>query len=93
MKFTDFVFSNDLDYIGGDFDTFDLDLSRDLKNNTPDTQIRDKFDKATANRFNLIQQFVLDWGLRLDKHPELVIAAKNSNDNDKIEAYTKLCTA
>lgn len=93
MKFTDFVFSNDLDYIGGDFDTFDLDLSRDLKNNTPDTQIRDKFDKATANRFNLIQQFVLDWSLRLDKHPELVIAAKNSNDNNKIEAYTKLCTA
>ena len=93
MEFGSFVFSNDLDYISGEFDTFDLKLSQDLKNGVAHEKIRDQFGSATTNRSILAEQFANDWILRLGKHPKLVAAAKSAAPNERIAAYTKLFTA
>lgn len=93
MEFADFVFSSDSDYVGGDFDTFDRELSMDIRNNESADKIRDKFNFATVNRFMMAKQFANDWIRRLLKHPKLVKAAHMATFDKQPAIYNKLFQA
>ncbi len=88
-----FALDGDLDYVGGEFNTFDVNLSRAVKNNDDPSSIRDKFDLATFNRTTLAEQFSNDWIRRLKQHPYLVEMAKKTNADLEVEAYTALFQA
>ena len=85
--------SPDLDFIGGEFDTFDYGLHKMFKDKESPENIRQKFRAATVNVYLLAEQFTADWIRRLKKHSDLVIAARDANDKNAIDAYNKLFEA
>ncbi|MBR1380107.1 MAG: hypothetical protein IJ560_00755 [Alphaproteobacteria bacterium] len=85
-----FAYRDDLDFIKGEFDTFNNDLARKMKRDENAADIRDDFDKLTVNRYYVSYQFAHDWIRRLNKYPELVMAAKNATTQDEIAAYSAL---
>ncbi len=85
--------SNDLNNIQGEFNTFDLKLSQMSKDPTKDDEIRNRFNVATVNRYNLAKQFAYDWFRRLNNHNDLVAKVKNAKPGDEIAAYNALFQA
>lgn len=88
LPFLDFIFSDDLDFIGGDFDTFNLDLSLAQKNNEDPAKIRDKFNKATENRLITSIEESSFWADCLDRQRDLKKYTNFSRPN--IQAYQML---
>lgn len=88
-----FAISQDLEFVNGEFDTFNPVLNKMFKNNEDPKKIRQRFMAATINMSLLAKQFSADWIRRLRKHPDLVIAARNTNDENAIEAYNNLFEA
>lgn len=87
--------SDDLDYIGGEFNTFNPNLSKLSKNIEKNAaEIRNEFNVATINRVDLAQQFTQDWIRRLTQHKGLTNKVRNANSrNEKITAYDELFRA
>lgn len=86
MSITQFAISDDIDYINGNFDTFDLQLSRELKDNNPLIIVK-KYQQAITNLHLLAKHFSDEWIQRLNKHIDLVRVARNTNDK---KAYKDL---
>ncbi len=84
--------NEDLDYINGEFDTFDRKLGKlgkDIDKNAG--QIRNRFNAVTENRDILSEQFAQDWIRRLGQHKDLVDKVSNANSKtEKIAAYNEL---
>lgn len=86
--------SDDLDYIGGEYDTFNPSLSKLAKDiNKNEDAIRDSFDHLTVNRFDLVKQFTKDWIRRLDQHKDLIEKVRKAPDQEKMEVYEELLKA
>lgn len=90
MSIAQLAVSSDLDYIGGQFNTFDSELSQMVKHKENPTSIRTKFQGATANLHYLAKQFSNDWIRRLNNHADLVTAVRNADDSIAAEAYDYL---
>jgi hypothetical protein len=71
--------SDDLEHIAGEFDTFDRNLAKMVKNNESPEKIRDRFIAGTANIYILAKQFSNDWICRLNDHKDLADAARNAD--------------
>ena len=93
LPITLFAVNKDLDYVNGEFDTFDRELSQMFKNNENPEKIRDKFKAGTVNVYMLAKQFSADWIRRLNNHKDLVDAARNADEENVIDAYNKLFDA
>lgn len=88
-----FALEKDLDYVNGEFDTFDLELSQMSKNEKDHNKIREKFIKATRNINVLAKQFSNDWIRRLKNHKDLVDAAKHATEKNAVNVYQELFDA
>ena len=93
MPITHLATDTDLEYIGGQFNTFDSKLSKMFKNKEKPENIKQEFINATANIHTLAKGFSADWVRRLKKHPDLVTATKNADESNAIAAYGKLFEA
>ena len=93
MHITQFAVDQDLDYVNGDFNTFDRELSQMFKNNENPEKIRDKFKAGTVNVYLLAKQFSADWIRRLNNHKDLVVAAREADESSITDAYNKLFDA
>ena len=93
LPITLFAVNKDLNYVNGEFDTFDKELSQMFKNNENPENIRDKFKAGTVNVYMLAKQFSADWIHRLNNHKGLVDAARNASEENIIDAYNKLFDA
>lgn len=93
MSILQLAISDDLDHVGGDFNTFDMKLSQMIKNKEEPEKIRDRFIGGTANIYVLAKQFSADWIRRLKEHKELADAARNASEENIIDAYNKLFDA
>ena len=93
LPITLFAVNKDLNYINGEFDTFNRELSQMFKNNENPEKIRDKFKTGTVNVYMLAKQFSADWIRRLNNHKDLVDSARNANKQNIIDAYNKLFDA
>ena len=78
--------SKDLEYINGEFDTFDPELQKMFKNNEKPDKIREAFRGGTANIYVLAKQFSADWIDRLNNHKDLVAAARKITEENFIDA-------
>lgn len=85
--------NKDLDYINGDFDTFDYNINKMIRNNEKPENIRDRFKAATVNVYVLAKQFSKDWIRRLNNHKDLADAARNADEKTAVDAYDKLFEA
>lgn len=90
MSIIQLAISDDLDHVGGDFNTFDMKLSRMIKNKEEPEKIRDRFIGGTANIYVLAKQFSADWIRRLKEHKELADAARNAKEDTAVDAYNEL---
>jgi hypothetical protein len=90
LPITLFAVNKDLNYVNGEFDTFDKELSQMFKNNENPENIRDKFTAGTVNVYKLAEQFSADWIRKLNNHKDLVDAARNAGEENIIDAYNKL---
>jgi len=88
-----FAVNKDLNYVNGEFDTFDPELSQMFKNNENPKKIRDKFQTGIQNLCILAEQFSADWIQRFKKHKDLLEAARNSTIDTAQDAYRKLFNA
>lgn len=79
-----------LENIHGEFDTFDNDINKMLKNNEKPENIRDRFKAATVNIYVLAKRFSNDWVRRLNNHKDLADAARNADEKTAVDAYNKL---
>ena len=93
MSVVQMAISHDLEYINGDFNTFDQKLSQMEKTNQAPEKIRDRLKCGLGNIHILSEQFSVDWIQRLKKHPKLVNAARNANKDTAVDAYNKLFAA
>lgn len=66
-----FALSPDLDYVGGEFSTFDAKLSQMIKRGAPSKEIKTYMTDQTYNRRNVATQYVSDFMQILDTEPEL----------------------
>lgn len=66
-----FALSPDLNYVGGEFSTFDAKLSQMLKHGAPSKQIKKYMTDKTYNRRNVAAQYVSDFMQILDADPDL----------------------
>jgi len=80
MPILQLAVSDDLDRIGGKFNTFDEKLSRMIKNNEKPEKIRDRFKGGTYNVHMLAKQFSADWIRRLNNHKDLVDIARKTDE-------------
>lgn len=90
MAIAQLATSKDLEYINGEFDTFDPELQKMFKNNEKPDKIREAFRGGTANIYVLAKQFSADWIDRLNNHKDLVDAARDADDEHAVDAYDKL---
>lgn len=90
ISLTQLAVSKDVDYINGEFDTFDRKLSQMVKNKEAPTKIRKRFIAGTANIYLLRKQFAYEWIQMLIKHKKLVVAARKANPDTAFDAYNKL---
>ena len=93
LPITLFAVDENLDYINGEFDTFDVELSQMVKNGENPEKIRNKFKAGTVNIYVLAKQFSADWIRRLNNHKDLVDAARSASEENIIDAYNKLFAA
>ena len=93
LPITLFAVNKDLNYVNGDFDTFDKELSQMFKNNENPENIRDKFQSGTKNLCMLAKQFTADWIKRFKNHKDLLELARNSTTDTAQDAYRKLFNA
>jgi len=93
MNLVQLAISEDLDYIGGDFDTFDRKLNKMFKDNADPDKIRDRFKAGTANIYTLAKQFSADWIQRLKNHKDLVDVARKADTEKMLDAYNNLFRA
>lgn len=93
MSILQLAISDDLDHVGGDFNTFDMKLSQMIKNKEEPEKIRDRFIGGTANIYVLAKQFSADWIRRLKEHKELADAARNAKEDTAVYAYNDLFKA
>jgi len=93
MSIVQLAKSDDLNHIGGEFDTFDIKLNKMMKDKESPEKIRDLFKGGTANVYILAKQFSADWIRRLNKHKNLVATARNANETNIIKAYDDLFMA
>ena len=93
LPITLFAADKDLNYINGEFDTFDRELSQMFKNNENPEKIYDKFKAGTVNIYILAKQFSADWIRRLNNHNDLVVAAREADESSIIDAYNALFNA
>lgn len=93
MSIVQLAISDDLAHVNGDFDTFDIKLSKMIKNKEDPKKIRDCFIGGTANIYVLAKQFSADWIRRLKKHKELADAARNAKEDTVVKAYNELFNA
>lgn len=90
LSIMDLATSKDLDYINGDFNTFDPQLSKMSKNKRNVTRLHNKFKRATENITMLAQQFSADWIRRLNNHKDLIDAARSATEDIAKDTYAKL---
>ena len=90
MSITQLAVSKDLDYIAGDYDTFDRKLNKLVKDKADPDKIRERFIGGTANIYVLAKQFSADWIERLNNHKNLVNAARVANVDNAVTAYNEL---
>lgn len=81
-----FAINKDLDYVGGDFDTFNRELSQMVKRDEAPETIRKKFKAGTINIYKLAKQFSADWIRRLNNHKDLVDSARKITEENFIDA-------
>lgn len=93
LPITLLAINKDLDYINGEFDTFDRELSQMFKNNEKPEKIRNKFKVGILNVHKLAKKFSAEWMRRLNNHKDLVDAARNASEENIIDAYNKLFDA
>ena len=93
MSITELAVSSDLNNIGGEFSTFDIDLSKMSKEPKNYSEIRERFKYGMVNLALLSKQFAKDWVRRLNNHKYLVNKARNANDENAINAYDDLFKA
>ena len=93
MSILQLAISRDLNYVGGDFDTFNSILSQMFKTKADTAKIRDKFKAGTVNVYMLAKQFSADWIRRLNNHKDLVDAARNASEENIVDAYNELFNA
>lgn len=91
MSVIKFATSKDLNYVTGEFDTFNKSLNKTFKTNPKRT--RKYFKDAIANISMLAKQFSADWIRRLNNHKDLVDAARNSTKDKALDAYKNLFNA
>ena len=82
MNLVQLALSKDLDYVGGDFDTFDGELNKMFKDKADPEKIRNRFKAGTANIYTLEKQFSADWIQRLKNHKDLVDAARKAGEEN-----------
>ena len=93
LPITLFAVNKDLNYVKGEFDTFDKELSQMFKNNEDHKKIRDKFQSGTKNLCMLATQFTADWIKRFKNHKDLLELARNSTIDTAQNMYRKLFNA
>ncbi len=93
MPISLFAINKDLDYVNGEFDTFNRDLSIMYNNKENPKQIRETFVAGTANIYKLAKQFSADWLRRLNNHKDLVDKVRNADEENMVDAYNKLFVA
>ncbi len=86
----EFALSNDLDYINGNFDTFDRRLAKMQRDGASPEEIRERFHDATPNRFMMAKQFTNDWIRRLENNRELVYGVKYAEAESQKKLYGML---
>ena len=93
MPIVSLALSDDLYDVHGDFSTFDLELSKmDRTQENPD-KMREHFKQGIKNLDIMTKQFTYDWIQRLNKHKDLVQAARTAKGKKEIEAYNNLFQA
>ena len=90
MSIIQLATSDDLDYIGGEFSTFDINLSQMIKNKESPESIRNRFKQGLQNLYILSKQFGKYWIDELNKHEKLVKKAHKSNTKNTIDIYQEL---
>jgi len=90
MSLTQLAVSKDLDYINGEFDTFDRKLSQMFKNKENPIKIRKRFVAGTSNIYLLSKQFTSEWMQMFNKHKKLVAAARMAKAENAFDTYNKL---
>ncbi len=93
MPITLFAINKGLNYINGDFSTFDSELSQMFKNKKNPNKIREQFKGGIANIQTLAKQFSADWIVRLNKHKKLADTARNTTPDKAVSTYNKLFKA
>ncbi len=88
-----FAHNKDLNYIQGDFSTFDAELSKRYKNKTSFKEICARFKFGTSNTVIMAKQFAIYWIKMLNNHKDLVAIARKSNESTVFDAYNKLFNA
>lgn len=90
MPVIHFAMDKDLDYVNGEFCTFDRTLSKMIKNNVDNKKIRNRFNSEIPNIDMMAKQFSADWIQRLNDHKKLVNATRKAKESDIPAAYNKL---
>lgn len=85
-----FATSKDLDYIGGEFSTFDRNLSQMAKNKEETHKIQERFKYGMTNNNLLSRQFSDYWISLLKKHCKLINVIRNTNPDYIMDAYNVL---
>lgn len=93
LPITRFAMDKDLDYVKGDFCTFDNTLSKYDKNNVDPKKIREHFGRKIINVDVLAKQFTKDWLHRLKNHKDLIDNIRYADEASLIDAYNKLFKA
>ena len=93
MSFAQLVTSDDLDYISGDFDTFNSKLHKEFKSGKNPEKMRMLFKCGITNVHLLSELFPAKWMGWLNKHKKLTNAARNANEKEAVDAYNKLFDA
>ncbi len=86
LPFILFAMDKDLDYINGDFDTFDQKLNHMVKNKENPEKIREEFKTGITNIYMLAKQFSADWMRRLSNHKDLVDTARKVEKENLVDA-------
>lgn len=84
------LYTQDLENIHGDFDTFDNRFVKMQHNHISKNKIRQSFNSTILNRKSLSRQFAHDWTRYIARHEQLAKTTKNANNSMSILLYNKL---
>lgn len=85
-----FAMDPDLNYVNGEFSTFDEFLSAMIRNNENPNKVRKYAAKEIYNRINVAKQYANDINKILDEYPAQKKQALNSYIIENTNAYTNL---